>query len=134
MKPIKTFANTALTRLKENTMKTFIAPALIAVMTSGITLPALAQTDHSAHGKPPASAPATAMSPLSDGLVKKIDKANKKVTLSHGPLPNGMPAMTMVFRVKDPAWFDKMKEGQTIRFAAEEINGALTVVRFEPGK
>jgi Cu/Ag efflux protein CusF len=72
--------------------------------------------------------------PLSDGLVKKIDKANQKVTLSHGPLPNGMPAMTMVFRVKDSAWLEKMKEGQTIRFAAEDINGAMTVVRFEPGK
>ena len=70
--------------------------------------------------------------PLSDGLVKKIDQANKKVTLSHGPLPNGMPAMTMIFRVKDAAWLDQMKEGQKIRFATEEIQGELTVVRFEP--
>ena len=114
-------------------MKTLIAPTLIALMAAGALLPALAQTDHSAHGKAPALAPAVASMPLSDGLVKKIDKANKKVTLSHGPLPNGMPAMTMAFRVKDNAWLDRMKEGQTIRFAAEEINGALTVVRFEPG-
>ena len=70
--------------------------------------------------------------PLADGLVKKIDKANRKVTLSHGPLPNGMPAMTMIFRVKDAAWLDQMKEGQKIRFATEEIQGELTVVRFEP--
>jgi len=45
-----------------------------------------------------------------------------------------MPAMTMVFRVKDSAWLVKMKEGQTIRFAPEDINGAMTVVRFWPGK
>jgi Cu(I)/Ag(I) efflux system protein CusF len=115
-------------------MKSFIAPTLIALMTAGVSLPAAPQTDHSVHGKAPASAPAVASMPLSDGLVKKIDKANKKVTLSHGPLPNGMPAMTMAFRVKDSAWLDKMKEGQTIRFAAEDINGAMTVVRFEPGK
>ena len=115
-------------------MKTLIAPTLTALMAAGALLPALAQTDHGAHGKAPASAPAAASLPLSDGLVKKIDKANKKVTLSHGPLPNGMPAMTMVFRVKDSAWLDKMKEGNTIRFAAEDINGAMTVVRFEPGK
>ena len=42
--------------------------------------------------------------------------------------------MTMVFRVKDAGWLDRMKEGKTIRFAAEDINGAMTVVRFEPGK
>ena len=115
-------------------MKTLIAPTLTALMAAGALLPALAQTDHGALGKAPESAPAAASLPLSDGLVKKIDKANKKVTLSHGPLPNGMPAMTMVFRVKDSAWLDKMKEGKTIRFAAEDINGAMTVVRFEPDK
>jgi Cu/Ag efflux protein CusF len=123
-----------LTHPKETNMKAFITPTLIALVTAGASLPAAAQTDHSAHGKAPASAPAAAASPLSDGLVKKIDKANRKVTLSHGPLPNGMPAMTMVFRVKDAAWLDRMKEGQTIRFAAEDINGAMTMVRFEPGK
>jgi Cu/Ag efflux protein CusF len=115
-------------------MKTFITPTLIALMTAGVLPPAAAQTNHSAHAKAPASAPAAVASPLADGLVKKIDKTNKKVTLSHGPLPNGMPAMTMVFQVRDAAWLDRMKDGQTIRFAAEDINGAMTLVRFEPGK
>jgi Cu/Ag efflux protein CusF len=114
-------------------MKTIHFPILIALAAAGISLPAIAQTDHSAHGMAPASA-AAATVPLTNGVVKKIDKTNKKVTLSHGPLPNGMPAMTMAFRVKDAAWLDKMKEGQTIRFVAEDINGAMTVVRFEPGK
>ncbi len=115
-------------------MKTFIAPTLIAFINAGLSLPAAAQTDHSKHGKAPASAAAAAAVPLTDGLVKKIDKANQKVTLSHGPLPNGMPAMTMVFRVKDAGWLARMKEGQKIRFAAEDINGAMTIVRFEPGQ
>jgi hypothetical protein len=39
-------------------MKTLIAPTLIALMAAGASLPAAAQTDHSAHGKAPASAPA----------------------------------------------------------------------------
>jgi Cu(I)/Ag(I) efflux system protein CusF len=117
----------------ETLMKTLIAPALIAFVAAGVSLPAAAQADHSKHGKPPASAAAAAAAPLADGLVKKIDKANQKVTLSHGPLPNGMPAMTMVFRVKDAGWLARMKEGQKIRFAAEDINGAMTIVRFEPG-
>ena len=70
--------------------------------------------------------------PMTDGVVKKIDRQKGNVIISHGPLPNGMPAMTMPFRAKDPAWLDQLKEGQKIRFATEEIQGELTVVRFEP--
>jgi Cu/Ag efflux protein CusF len=67
------------------------------------------------------------------GLVKKVDKAAGKVTIRHEPLENlGMPKMTMVFRVKNPAMLDEMKEGQEIRFIADRVNGAFTVMWFEP--
>ncbi len=52
-----------------------------------------------------------------------------------GPLPSlDMPPMTMVFRVKDPAMLDQIKEGDKIKFNADRINGALTVteVRVAP--
>ena len=45
-----------------------------------------------------------------------------------------MPAMTMVFRVKDPAMLDQLKAGDKINFLAEKRNGALTVMRFEAAK
>ena len=46
---------------------------------------------------------------MSEGIVRKVDKASGKVTIAHGPLSNlKMPAMTMVFRVKDAAWLDRM--------------------------
>ena len=45
-----------------------------------------------------------------------------------------MPAMTMVFRVKDAAWLDRMPVDSTIRFQADSINGVLTIVRFESAK
>lgn len=83
--------------------------------------------------KPAAQAAAVAV-PLSDGLVKKIDKAGKTVTLSHGPLPGGMPAMTMAYRVKDAAWLDKMKVGQKIRFAPDPADGGMSLLRFEPAQ
>lgn len=83
-----------------------------------------------AKGALPKAAPPAAAA-LTEGTVKKVDQAAGKVTLAHGPL-NGMPGMTMVFRVKEAAWIGKMKEGQKIRFAAADINGAMTVVRFEP--
>ena len=70
-----------------------------------------------------------------DGVVKKVDKSAGKVTLSHGPLTNlSMPAMTMVFRVKDANWLDQMKAGDKIRFMADNVNGAVTIVHFEPAK
>lgn len=73
--------------------------------------------------------------PMSEGVVKKIDKAASKVTISHGPLENlGMPAMTMVFRVKDVAWLDKLAAGDKIRFVAENVNGAYTVTQYELAK
>ena len=40
----------------------------------------------------------------------------------------------MVFRVKDPAMLDQMKEGDKINFAADKVNGALTVIKIEPAK
>jgi len=49
------------------------------------------------------------------GTVKKVDAKAKKVTLIHEELKNlGMPAMTMVFRVKDDAMLEKMKEGSAV--------------------
>ncbi len=113
-------------------MKTTLVSAVISLAFFA-PLAAHAADDHSGHGgHQHAAAPADA--PLIEGLVKKVDKAAGKVTVSHGPLPNGMPAMTMVFRLKDATWIDKMKEGSKIRFLAEDINGAMTLVRFEPAK
>jgi Cu(I)/Ag(I) efflux system protein CusF len=45
-----------------------------------------------------------------------------------------MPAMTMVFQVKDPAMLDQLKAGDKIRFSAEKLNGELTVTKIEPRK
>ena len=50
----------------------------------------------------------------------------------HGVIKNlDMPAMTMVFRVQDPANFDRLKEGAQVRFAAEKISGALMLTKVE---
>lgn len=67
-----------------------------------------------------------------EGTVKKVNPDTGKVTISHGPLPNlDMPPMTMVFRVKDPAWLERMKPGDRIRFQVEKQNGALVVTGFQ---
>lgn len=43
-----------------------------------------------------------------------------------------MPGMTMVFKVADPKMLDKLKEGDKVKFAAERVNGAITVTAIEP--
>lgn len=79
--------------------------------------------------------PAAGAEALADGEVKKVDKDAGKVTIKHGPLASlDMPAMTMVFRVKDPAMLDQMKTGDTIRFKAEKLGGNYTVTEVQPAK
>ena len=72
---------------------------------------------------------------MTAGLVTKVDKGAGKVAIRHGPIENlGMPKMTMVFRVKEPAMLDRLKEGDKILFVAEKVGGAFTVMRFEAAK
>jgi len=72
---------------------------------------------------------------MTSGVVKKVDKGAGKVTIRHGPIVNlGMPQMTMIFRVKDPAMLDRLKEGDEIRFVADQVEGAYTVMSIEVGK
>jgi Cu(I)/Ag(I) efflux system protein CusF len=94
------------------------------------TAPAPA-TDHAAHH--PVSAASAA--PTTDGEVRRIDKEQGKVTLRHGPIANlDMPGMTMVFKVANTKMLDTLKEGDKVRFAADRINGAITVTAIEAAK
>lgn len=66
--------------------------------------------------------------------VIKVDKPAGKVTLKHGPIRTlDMDAMTMVFRVADPAMLDRMKAGDRIEFEADRVNGAITITRLGKG-
>ncbi len=77
--------------------------------------------------------PATAA--MSDGEVRKVDKDTKKITLKHGELKNlDMPAMTMVFQVKDAALLDKVKAGDKVKFKAEKAGSGYAVTEIEVAK
>lgn len=71
---------------------------------------------------------------MSDGVIRKIDRENKKITLRHGEIKNlEMPPMTMVFQVKDPALLDKVKPGDKVKFRAEKSAGAFVVIDIQVG-
>jgi Cu/Ag efflux protein CusF len=69
---------------------------------------------------------------MAEGEVRKVDKDAKKITIKHGPLTKlDMPAMTMVFQVKDPAMLNQVKAGDKIRFDAEKVGGGFVVTKIE---
>jgi Cu(I)/Ag(I) efflux system periplasmic protein CusF len=105
---------------------------ILAASAALLAAPLSAQTsgDHASHHPDPKAT--TTAATLSEGEVRRVDKSAGKVTIKHGPLANlDMPSMTMVFRVKDPAMLDQVKEGDKIKFNAEKIDGALTVTEMQ---
>ena len=74
------------------------------------------------------SASAAAWAQAYDGEVRKIEKAQGKITLRHGELKGlDMPPMTMVFRIKDTQVLDTLTVGDKVKFDADKIDGAYTV-------
>jgi Cu/Ag efflux protein CusF len=107
----------------------FIAAAVLVL--SGAAFAQTPAADHTAHHPAGASA-ATAATAMADGEVRKVDKDQGKVTLKHGPIASlDMPGMTMVFKVADPKVLDTLKPGDKVRFAADRINGVITVTTIE---
>ena len=72
---------------------------------------------------------------LADGEIRKVDKDAKKITIKHGPIAAlDMPAMTMVFQVKDPAFLEQVRAGDRVKFEAQKLGGAYTLTRIETAK
>ena len=95
--------------------------------------PALAQS-HGHGGHEPGVLVAQAKAPTpTRAEVRKVDKSAKKITLRHERIENlDMDGMTMVFQVQDAALLDQVKAGDQVRFTAEQIRGAYTVLTIEP--
>jgi Cu/Ag efflux protein CusF len=110
---------------------------LIAVSIFGAALAfqAGAQDSHKQHAAAEAKPAAAASAALIDGEVRKVDTAAGKVTIKHGPMPKfDMPAMTMVYRVKDKSMLDQLKPGDKVKFDGDSVGGEFTVSRLEKVK
>lgn len=94
----------------------------------GATVAQAAHAEHAGHK-------VGVLGEMVDGEIKKVDKEAGKITIRHGELKAlKMPAMTMAFRTKDPAMLDQVKVGDKVKFMAEKVNGALTVVHLVSAK
>lgn len=111
-----------------------IAAALLLVaiaVYAWVSLPSLpspqgegASGGHANHGGDPAA--------LTDGVVVAMNRPARSLTISHGPMANlGMPAMTMGFEVADPALLEGIRPGDKVRFHADVVGGAFTVMKIE---
>ena len=105
------------------TLKALVAALSIAMLTP---LGALADDTH--HQAAVASA-----GDMTDGEVRKIDLEAGKVTLKHADIKSlDMPAMTMVFVVKDKAMLGKLKTGDKVKFKVVNAGGKFTVTEIQP--
>ena len=110
----------------------FLLPALAALSAAPAWSQASAAHDHG-HGQAKAAAPAAGT--VADGEVRKVDKANGKVTIKHGEIKAlNMPPMTMVYPVTDAAMLDNVKAGDKVKFTATSEGGKLTVTGIKPAK
>ena len=67
-----------------------------------------------------------------NGEITRINQAEGKVTLRHGPIPNlDMDGMSgMVFPVADPAMLSGLKPGDRVVFEVDRVNGQITVIKI----
>jgi Cu/Ag efflux protein CusF len=65
------------------------------------------------------------------GVVQQIDKANGKVKMTHDPIDAlGWPRMTMLFRLKEGALADQVKEGERVSFILEKQSSGYVIAGF----
>jgi Cu/Ag efflux protein CusF len=123
----------------ENPMKlrNLIAVAFVSLVLPLLPVTVLAAGEHDKHhtNEPAAGKAVRDPASMADGEVRKIDKDAKKITLKHGELKSlDMPAMTMVFQVKDGALLEKVKVGDKVKFMAERVSGGYAVAEIEVAK
>ena len=96
---------------------------------------ALGSFGQKAGGDPAAAQPqgGAAVVHHAEGRVEAVDRAHSRVTLAHGPVASlNWPAMTMDFKVKDPAVLRALSAGQQIKFDISESGGEWIIVRADP--
>ena len=70
---------------------------------------------------------------MTDGVVRKIDRENSKITIRHEEIKNlDMPPMTMVFHVKNKSLLDKVQVGETVKFTVVQEGGKMVVTDLKP--
>ena len=67
------------------------------------------------------------------GTVKVVRASQGKVKIQHGPIDKyGMPSMTMMFKVTDPAMLDGLQADDEVQFNVDNSSGGFVVTDIKP--
>lgn len=112
------------------TMK-LLSMVLVLLLISGFSGNALSEEKQS----DPSIQQAPASIEMTDGVIRKVDKNNNKITIRHGEIKNlDMPKMTMVFQVTHPDLLNKVQAGDKVKFKAEKSGSAIVITDIQPEK
>lgn len=84
-------------------------PALLAMLLTGCGEKPTAPSTAAGDTNPPISGSTNLQFYLVRGELKKVNAEEKTATIKHEEIPKFMPAMTMPFKVKDPAELQKLQ-------------------------
>ena len=88
-----------------------------------------------AHGPVHAQTGTPDMSEMTDGEIRRVDKAAGKLTIKHAEIKSlDMPGMTMVFTARDPALLEPLQVGDKVRFAVVSEGGKMVVTAIQTVK
>jgi Cu(I)/Ag(I) efflux system protein CusF len=113
------------------------APVSAVLLSLGLALSTSAHaqvppTGRDSRPPSPPMASASVNAEMTEGVVRKVDRQAKKLTMRHGPIRNlDMPEMSMVFRVTDPKMIEGLEPDAKVRFRADRIDGQITVTHME---
>jgi Cu/Ag efflux protein CusF len=62
------------------------------------------------------------------GTVRNIDKTKQMITIDHGNIPDVMSAMTMGYKVSNPALLEKSKNGDHVKFTLSRSESGEYVI------
>lgn len=67
------------------------------------------------------------------GTVKSVRLSQNRIRIAHDPIEKyGMPAMTMVFKVKNPKMLQGMEKGLRVQFDVENTPGGFEITNIKP--
>lgn len=104
----------------------------LTVALLAMAFPAAADHHGSGHESHPAATTQEMAAEFIQAEVRKIDKDTGRLTLKHEAIRQfDMAAMTMAFRIADPAMLDGLAVGDRVRFIPEKRNGQFVIVTIE---
>lgn len=110
----------------------FLTASLLAVLSAGAHAQAM---NHDAMGKmgaAPSAMKESGSPSMTDGVVKKVDKAAGTITLQHAEVKSvGMPAMTMAYKAKDAALLNNVTAGDKVGFSLEKHDNKYVIEAIE---